>query len=178
METQSEPVLMKQAAYQALYGMRGSYSRIPYAGASNSSEGTSHSQLLASILCIVTVIIILLILIFIGQEVVNSILGPICTSLDGVKLFYQAVLAAKPWEHDPWTPRMPWSDDMYHLSEHGGEGGKLTFGIMWDDGVVEPVPGYKRALEEVKASLLAAGHEGELYPTPHSPLIHSRTCGQ
>lgn len=92
---------------------------------------------------------------------VNSILGPICTSLDGIKLFYKSVLAAKPWDHDPWTPRMPWSEEMYHLSEHGGEGGKLTIGIMWDDGVVEPVPGYKRALEEVKLALESAGHEGQ-----------------
>ena len=142
--------------------MRGSYARIPYAKASNSSEGQFW----------------ILFLTYqppsepgqrrgdhdtnnVGQEVVNSILGPITTSLDGLKLFYQAILSAKPWDYDPWTPRMPWSDDLYHLSEHGGEGGKLTFGIMWDDGVVMPVPGYKRALDEVKAALIAAGHEGE-----------------
>ena len=124
--------LTQQSAYQGIYGMRGCYSRIPYAKCSNSSE---------------------------GQESVRSILGPLSASLDGIKLFYQSVLAAKPWEYDPWTPRMPWSDAAYNLADHG-DGGKLCFAIMWTDGVVDAVPPYKRAMEELKAALEAQGHEG------------------
>ncbi|GFZ51690.1 Acetamidase [Saitozyma sp. JCM 24511] len=93
------------------------------------------------------------------QEIVRSVLGPLTTSLDGLKLFVQSILAASPWEHDPWTPRMPWSHEAYSLRDHGGEGGKLCFAIMWDDGVVKPVAPYTRALEETKKALLAAGHE-------------------
>lgn len=96
-----------------------------------------------------------------GQEAIRSILGPICSSLDGVKLFYKSILAAKPWEHDPWTPRMPWSEEMYHLAEHGGDGAKLCFGMIWSDGVVQPTEAYGRAMKEVKSALEAAGHEGE-----------------
>lgn len=84
-----------------------------------------------------------------------------CATHDGVKIFYKAVLAARPWDYDPWTPRMPWSNDRYHLSEHGGEGAKLTFGIMWDDGVVVPVSAIRRAMEEVQVALETAGHDGE-----------------
>ncbi|WVW85900.1 hypothetical protein I302_107938 [Kwoniella bestiolae CBS 10118] len=119
------------AAYQALYGVRGSYARIPYCKASNSCE---------------------------GQEMVRSVLGPLTVSVDGLKTFYQAVLGAKPWELDPWTPRMPWSDGAYNLVEHGG-GDKLCFAIMWDDGVVKPCPPYERGMKEVKEALLGAGHE-------------------
>ncbi|WWC59814.1 uncharacterized protein I303_102376 [Kwoniella dejecticola CBS 10117] len=119
------------AAYQALYGVRGSYARIPYCKASNSCE---------------------------GQEMVRSVLGPLTVSVDGLKTFYKAVLDAKPWEYDPWTPRMPWSETAYNLVDHG-EGKKLCFAIMWDDGVVKPCPPYVRALKELKQALLAAGHE-------------------
>ncbi|WRT64467.1 uncharacterized protein IL334_001399 [Kwoniella shivajii] len=119
------------AAYQALYGVRGSYARIPYCKASNSSE---------------------------GQEMVRSVLGPITASIDGLKTFYKAVLDAKPWEHDPWTPRMPWSESAYALADHGN-GDKLCFAIMWDDGVAKPCPPYVRALQQAKDALIAAGHE-------------------
>lgn len=54
---------------------------------------------------------------------------------------------------------MPWCEDAYKLKDHGGEGAKLCFAIMWDDGCVKPVPPYKRALEMTKKALLAAGHE-------------------
>ncbi|KAK8847690.1 hypothetical protein IAR55_005549 [Kwoniella newhampshirensis] len=119
------------AAYQGLYGLRGSYSRVPYCKASNSSE---------------------------GQEIVRSVLGPLTASVDGLKLFYKSVLDAKPWDMDPWTPRIPWSEERFNLSDHG-DGGKLCFAIMWDDGVVKPVPPYLRAMEETKEALIAAGHE-------------------
>lgn len=54
---------------------------------------------------------------------------------------------------------MPWSEEAYQLRDHGGKGAKLCFAIMWDDGVVKPMPPYKRALEMTKKALLAAGHE-------------------
>ena len=73
----------------------------------------------------------------------------------------QAVLAASPWDHDPWTPRMPWNEASYQLAGHGGGEGKLCFAIMWDDGICKPSPPYTRAMKEVKSAVEAAGHEGE-----------------
>lgn len=54
---------------------------------------------------------------------------------------------------------MPWSEEAYQLRDHGGKGAKLCFAIMWDDGVVKPMPPYRRALGMTKKALLAAGHE-------------------
>ena len=80
-------------------------------------------------------------------------------SVDGLKLFTKAILDASPWDHDPWTPRMPWSEELYNLREHGGPDAKLCFAIMWDNGLVKPVPPYFRALRQVRDALLAAGHQ-------------------
>ncbi len=70
---------------------------------------------------------------------------------------------AKPWLYDPLALRLPWNEDSYKLADHGGENGKLCFAIMWDDGVCKPMPPYKRALEQTKAALEAAGHTGIHY---------------
>ncbi len=70
---------------------------------------------------------------------------------------------AKPWLYDPLALRLPWNEDSYKLADHGGEHGKLCFAIMWDDGVCKPMPPYKRALEQTKAALEAAGHTGIHY---------------
>lgn len=53
---------------------------------------------------------------------------------------------------------MPWSEDAYALRDHG-RGGKLCFAIMWDDGVVRPLPPCMRAMRETKEALEKAGHE-------------------
>ena len=94
-----------------------------------------------------------------GQEAILSVLGPMTTSIEGVKRFMKAVLDAHPWNRDPMVLRMPWNESAYNLAEHGN-GGQLCFGILWHDGVVHPHPPVTRALEIVKAALLAKGHRG------------------
>ncbi len=94
-----------------------------------------------------------------GQEVLPSVLGPLSVSLDGLVVFLKAVMAGQPWRLDPLALRIPWSEAEYQLANHGGLGGKLVFAIQWDDGHVKPQAPYKRALEETKAALLAAGHD-------------------
>lgn len=88
-------------------------------------------------------------------------MGPITTSIDGLKIFTRAMLDAKPWNFDPYVLRQPWNEDMYHLADHGGEGSKLCFGILWDDNICKPMPPYIRAMEEVKLALEAKGHKGK-----------------
>jgi amidase len=116
-----------------IYGFRPSYHRIPYEGSATSLE---------------------------GQDSLPSVLGPLSTDLDAIKLFMQAVINRKPWLKDPHSLRKHWDEDEYRLTEHGG-GERLTFGILWNDGLVVPQPPIIRALDMTKKALLAAGHDGK-----------------
>ncbi|CEQ39867.1 SPOSA6832_01438 [Sporobolomyces salmonicolor] len=97
------------SAFCGIYGFRPSYNRVPYGGSSNSLE---------------------------GFEAVPSVLGPMSTSLDGLKTFFKAVIDAEPWRADPLALHMPWNESAYQLAEHGGGKEPLCFGFMWDDGEV------------------------------------------
>jgi amidase len=118
------------SAFCGLYGLRPSYGRVPYAGAVNSLE---------------------------GQDSVPSVLGPMCNSITGLKIFMQAVLGQRPWLQDPLAVRKPWDEEGYKLVDHGGGRG-LCFAIMWNDGIVVPHPPIIRGLELTRKALLAAGH--------------------
>ncbi|KAJ6503296.1 general amidase [Mycena vitilis] len=119
------------AGFCGVYGFRPSSNRIPYAGCVNSLE---------------------------GEDSVLSVLGPLCNTLDGIKTFFKAVLSKEPWHQDAMVIRKRWSDEEYNLIDHGN-GKKLCFAIMWDNGVVAPHPPVKRGLEITKKALLAAGHQ-------------------
>lgn len=55
------------------------------------------------------------------------------------------------------------------MEKHGG---KLCFGVMKTDGIVNPMPPVCRAVEELVAALEKAGHEiVEWTPPPHQPLL-------
>lgn len=100
-----------------------------------------------------------------GQEAIPSVLGPLSSSVNGLKIFMKAMADAKPWISDPVALRLPWNDNAYKLEDHGGEDAKLCFAILWDDGVCKPMPPYARALQETKVALEAAGHTGvRCYP--------------
>ena len=137
--TYSSSSIRIPAAMNGIYGLRPSYNRIPYEGSVNSLE---------------------------GLDTLPSVLGPLSTDLGGIKLFMQAVIGRKPWLKDPLSLRKPWDGDAYQLVEHGG-GKKLTFGILWNDGLVVPHPPIIRALEMTRDALKAAGHEGR-YGITHS----------
>lgn len=116
-----------------IYGFRPSYHRIPTEGAAGSLE---------------------------GQDSFPSVFGPLSTDIACIKLFMQAVIGQRPWLKDPLVLRKQWDEDTYHLVEHGG-GKKLTFGILWNDDAVIPLPPVIRALEMTKEALIAAGHDGK-----------------
>lgn len=115
-----------------MYGLRGSYGRIPYAGCVNSLE---------------------------GQDSILSVLGPLTTSIGAIRAFTQAVSSAQPWLRDPLSIRKPWNDAEYALADHGGHGAQLCFAILWDDGHMLPHPPVIRGLQETQRALLAAGHK-------------------
>lgn len=120
------------STFCGLYGLRPSYERLPYCNTVNSAE---------------------------GQEAISSVLGPMANSLAAVRAFTKAIIDAKPWRKDPLAVRKEWSWKEYALSEHG-EGGRMCFAIMWDNGIVKPHPPLVRAMKITKKALEAAGHVG------------------
>ena len=82
-----------------------------------------------------------------GAEHIVPVIGPISTSLDGIKLFMKVILAAKPWLIESSLLPFPWNDKHSHLNL--GTGTKLKIGLLWDDDIVKPHPPVIRALKEV-----------------------------
>lgn len=108
------------AANCGLYGLRPSSYRIPFGGLSST---------------------------MVGQEQIVAVLGPLSTSLEGLKLFMKTVINGKPWLNEPSLVPMPWRDQESYLTKPSGK--KLKIGVIWHDGVVKPHPPVLRALEEV-----------------------------
>ena len=107
-----------------------------------------------------------------GQEQVVAVLGPLSTSLGGVKLFMKTVLAAKPWLNEPSLIPMPWRDQETYFPTIAG-GKKLKVAVLWDDGIVKPHPPVVRALREVADKLKAI--EG-IELVDWQPYDHDEAC--
>ena len=83
----------------------------------------------------------------IGSGYIHGSLGPLSTSLEGIKLFMKIALAAKPWIEDPSLIPLPWRDEHNNLGKETSK--RLKIGVLWNDGVVEPHPPVIRALKAV-----------------------------
>ena len=112
------------AANNGLYGLRPSSYRLPVKGKS--------------------------VLMF-GNEQIIGVIGPLCTSLGGIKIFMKTILDAKPWLIEPSLIAMPWKDDVSYIMEGGRP--KLKVAVLWSDEVVKPHPPIIRALKEVTEKL-------------------------
>ena len=97
----------------------------------------------------------------VGQESVQSVLGPMAPSVAALRVFAKTVIDSKPWDLDPACLRMEWSSEHEALSDHGGLGAKLCFAVLWDNDIQKPTPPVKKALEMTCKALRAAGHTGE-----------------
>ncbi|GAA5888238.1 hypothetical protein JCM16303_005311 [Sporobolomyces ruberrimus] len=128
------------SAFNGLYGLRPSYHRLPYGGATNSME---------------------------GFEAISSVLGPMTSSIEALKVFVKAVLVGQPWRFDPMASHIPWREGQYELEEHN-RGKELCFGIMWSDGQVKPTPPIIRGLRIMKEKLEAQGHKVIDYTPPNA----------
>ncbi|EME87356.1 amidase [Pseudocercospora fijiensis CIRAD86] len=136
------------AAFNGLYGLRPSAGRLPYEGMANSID---------------------------GQNSILSVVGPLSTTPDGLKLVTQALLSTKPWLHDPLVHDIPWresadlaiSDPIQRLTK------KLTFAVMRHDGSCAPTPPVARAIEIAVQAMQKLGHQViDWQPTvPHADII-------
>ena len=70
------------------------------------------------------------------------------TSLEGLKLFMQTMLSAKPWLQEPALVPIPWNSSYRIVPEQ-----HLKIAIMWNDGVVQPHPPISRALKAIVSAL-------------------------
>lgn len=124
--------IRKPASFCGLYSLRPTSRRLPYAGASNTFD---------------------------GAEALESVVGPMATSLESLRVFMRAVISAKPWEYDPRVVEREWDDE---LARARGDEGKKCFAVMHSDGLVRPQPPLERGMRELAEKLSAAGHEGPL----------------
>lgn len=83
-----------------------------------------------------------------GADPVPGVIGPMSTSLEGIKLFMKTVIDAKPWLHEPALTPICWNSDFSGYTNR-----PLKIAVMWNDGVVTPHPPIERELHETVAHL-------------------------
>ncbi|MCJ1295451.1 hypothetical protein MMC34_007014 [Xylographa carneopallida] len=83
-----------------------------------------------------------------GADPITTVIGPLSTSLEGVKLFMKTILDAKPWLQEPALMPMPWNAS-FHISSTK----PLKIAILWHDNVVKPHPPITRALRSIVSRL-------------------------
>ncbi|KAF4635511.1 hypothetical protein G7Y89_g2581 [Cudoniella acicularis] len=81
-----------------------------------------------------------------GADPIPGVVGPLSTSLEGIKLFIKTIIASKPWLEEPALAPLPWNWPSYNTS-------KLKIAVMWHDKVVTPHPPVTRALQQVVSRL-------------------------
>ena len=87
-----------------------------------------------------------------GEEQIVPVVGPLSTSVTGLKLFMKTIIDSKPWLTDPILVPMPWRDAKVVVDE----GKKIKVGVMRWDGAVMPHPPVLRAMDELVAKLEAS----------------------
>lgn len=118
-----------------------------------------------------------------GQNSILSVVGPLATSVPSLRLVIKALLAQQPWLHDPLVHELPWRYEQERevLELTGGIGdaskvGKLCFGVMRTDGIVNPVPPVRRAVDIVVNALQKLGHEViDWKPPSHKAILDEGT---
>ncbi|KAJ4379204.1 hypothetical protein N0V86_005248 [Didymella sp. IMI 355093] len=75
-----------------------------------------------------------------GADTVETVLGPLSTTLAGVQIFMKTIIDSEPWVEEPALVPMPWRT--YTVSKDK----PLRMGVLWHDGVVRPHPPITRAL--------------------------------
>ncbi|KAI3340163.1 amidase [Ustulina deusta] len=91
-----------------------------------------------------------------GQEGVPSVYSPMTRTLNDLTYFTRAVIGMQPWKYDYSVHPLAWRPN---IEKEYATKSKLRVGILRTDGVVDPSPACRRALEETETALKLAGHE-------------------
>ena len=86
-----------------------------------------------------------------GSEHIIPVIGPLSTSLEGIKVFMKTIIDAKPWLREPSLLPFEWKPVDPKIFRSDGK--KLKVGILWSDEVVKPHPPVLRALKDVTDKL-------------------------
>ena len=111
------------SANNGLYGLRPSTRRLPLKGC--------HAAMLSA-------------------EAIVPVIGPMSTSLDGVKLFMKSVIDQEPWKVNMDLVPLPWTASNQIAPSPKS---KIKVAVMFDDGIVRPHPPILRALNEIADKL-------------------------
>nr|XP_033772404.1 fatty-acid amide hydrolase 1-like isoform X2 [Geotrypetes seraphini] len=87
-----------------------------------------------------------------GQKTVSVAVGPMARDVDSLALCMKALLCDHMFCLDPTVPPIPFRDEVYANTS------PLRIGYYENDGFMMPVPSMRRAIEETKHLLEAAGH--------------------
>ncbi|RFU25065.1 hypothetical protein B7463_g11272, partial [Scytalidium lignicola] len=105
-----------------------------------------------------------------GSESVNQASGPLARSVAGLELWVEAHLLSEPWNTEPDCIPMPWKSAEAQRADT-----PLTIGVIWDDGVVQPTPPVKRALQITVEVLSQAGHTIKHLPSSRIFPLHRQS---
>ena len=83
-----------------------------------------------------------------GADPITTVIGPLSTSIEGIKIFMKVILDSKPWILEPALIPLPWNSSL-HISPEK----PLRIGVLWHDNVVMPHPPITRALQSVVSRL-------------------------
>lgn len=83
-----------------------------------------------------------------GADCIDTVVGPLSTSLGGLKLFMNTIISSKPWLSEPAIIPIPWNSS-YAITPFQ----PLKIGVLWHDNVVKPHPPITRALQSVAERL-------------------------
>lgn len=91
-----------------------------------------------------------------GQEGVPAVYSPMTRTMNDLTYFTRSLIQMQPWKYDPSCHPMVWRPE---VEKEFAEKKTLRVGILRTDGVVDPSPACKRALEMTEAALRKDGHE-------------------
>lgn len=91
-----------------------------------------------------------------GQEGVPSVYSPMARTLNDLTYFTRVVIGMKPWVYDYSVHPLAWRPD---VEREFAEKKKFRVGVLRTDGVVDPSPACRRALEMAEGALAREGHE-------------------
>lgn len=105
-----------------------------------------------------------------GMKTAVSMSGPMARDVDSLVLFMKATLNEDMFSLDPSVPPLPFKDEVYSSKK------PLRIGYYDTDGYFLPPPSARRAVQETKALLEAAGHELISFTPPRIEYALNELC--